>query len=35
LNVVIEELTKLAVEQNGAGIRAKLQEIVEDYRPAA
>jgi FlaA1/EpsC-like NDP-sugar epimerase len=35
LNVVIEELTKLALEQNGAGIRAKLQEIVEDYRPAA
>lgn len=35
LNVVIEELTKLALEQNGAGIRSKLQEIVEDYRPAA
>lgn len=35
LNAIIEELTKLALEQNGAGIRAKLQEIVEDYRPAA
>ncbi len=35
LNAVIEELAKLALEQNGAGIRAKLQEIVEDYRPAA
>jgi FlaA1/EpsC-like NDP-sugar epimerase len=35
LNAVIEDLTKLAEEQNGAGIRAKLQEIVEDYRPAA
>jgi FlaA1/EpsC-like NDP-sugar epimerase len=34
LNAVIEELTKLALEQNGAGIRAKLQEIVEDYSPA-
>jgi len=35
LNAIIEELTKLALEQNGAGIRSKLQEIVEDYRPAA
>jgi FlaA1/EpsC-like NDP-sugar epimerase len=35
LNAVIDELTKLAQEQNGAGIRAKLQEIVEDYRPGA
>lgn len=35
LNAIIEELTKLALEQDGAGIRAKLQEIVEDYRPAA
>ena len=34
LNAVIDELTKLAHEQNGAGIRAKLQEIVEDYNPA-
>jgi FlaA1/EpsC-like NDP-sugar epimerase len=33
LNAVIDELTKLAQEQNGAGIRAKLQEIVEDYNP--
>jgi FlaA1/EpsC-like NDP-sugar epimerase len=33
LNAVIDELTKLAQEQNGAGIRAKLQEIVEDYTP--
>ena len=35
LNAVIDELTNLAHEQNGAGIRAKLQEIVEDYHPAA
>jgi FlaA1/EpsC-like NDP-sugar epimerase len=35
LNEVIEELTKFAQEQNGAGIRAKLQEIVEDYTPGA
>jgi len=34
LNAVIDELTKLAQEQNGAGIRAKLKEIVEDYRPS-
>ena len=33
LNEVIDELTKLAQDQNGGGIRAKLQEIVEDYRP--
>ena len=33
LNAVIDELTKLAHEQNGAGIRAKLKEIVEDYHP--
>jgi FlaA1/EpsC-like NDP-sugar epimerase len=33
LNAVIDELTKLALEQDGAGIRAKLQEIVEDYNP--
>jgi len=35
LNRVIEDLTKLAEEQNGAGIREKLQEIVEDYSPGA
>ncbi len=35
LNEVIDELTTLAQEQNGGGIRAKLQEIVEDYHPAA
>jgi len=35
LNEVIEELTKFAQEQNGAGIRAKLKEIVEDYTPGA
>jgi len=35
LNAVIEELAGLAQEQNGAGIRAKLQEIVEDYQPTA
>jgi FlaA1/EpsC-like NDP-sugar epimerase len=33
LNRVIEELANLAQEQDGAGIRAKLKEIVEDYRP--
>jgi FlaA1/EpsC-like NDP-sugar epimerase len=33
LNAVIDELTQLAQEQNGPGIRAKLQEIVEDYTP--
>lgn len=35
LNAVIEEMAGLAQEQNGAGIRAKLQEIVEDYQPTA
>jgi FlaA1/EpsC-like NDP-sugar epimerase len=33
LNAVIDELAKLAQDQNGEGIRAKLQEIVEDYNP--
>ena len=33
LNAVIEDLSKLAQEQDEAGIRAKLKEIVEDYRP--
>jgi FlaA1/EpsC-like NDP-sugar epimerase len=33
LNAVIEELISLAQEQDSEGIRAKLQEIVEDYRP--
>ena len=35
LNAIIDELTKLAQEQNSEGIRAKLQEIVEDYTPGA
>lgn len=35
LNAAIDGLTKLAQEQNGEGIRAKLQEIVEDYTPGA
>jgi FlaA1/EpsC-like NDP-sugar epimerase len=35
LNAVIDDLTKLAEKQNGAGIKAKLQEIVEDYTPGA
>jgi len=34
LNAVIDDLTDLAQEQNSAGIRAKLQEIVEDYNPS-
>jgi FlaA1/EpsC-like NDP-sugar epimerase len=33
LNAVIEELISLAQEQDSEGIRAKLQEIVKDYRP--
>jgi FlaA1/EpsC-like NDP-sugar epimerase len=35
LNEGIEDLTKLAEEQNGVGIRSKLREIVEGYRPGA
>jgi len=34
LNGVINELADLAYEQDAAGIKRKLQEIVEDYRPA-
>ncbi len=33
LNGVIDELAKLAYEQDAGGIKTKLQEIVEDYRP--
>jgi hypothetical protein len=33
LNGEIDDLAKLAYEQDAAGIRKKLQEIVEDYRP--
>jgi FlaA1/EpsC-like NDP-sugar epimerase len=35
LYAVIDDLTDLAQEQDGAGIKAKLQEIVEDYTPGA
>ena len=35
LNGAIDELAKLAYEQDGAAIKSKLQEIVEDYRPSA
>jgi FlaA1/EpsC-like NDP-sugar epimerase len=33
LNPRIEELTKLAHEQNASGIKAKLKEIVPEYQP--
>ncbi len=33
LNQQIEELVKLALEQNAAGIKAKLKEIVPEYEP--
>ncbi|MDP3039285.1 MAG: polysaccharide biosynthesis protein, partial [Deltaproteobacteria bacterium] len=33
LNARIEELTKLAHEQNASGIKAKLKEIVPEYQP--
>jgi len=33
LNAAIDELAALAREQNAAGIREKLQEILEDYTP--
>jgi FlaA1/EpsC-like NDP-sugar epimerase len=35
LNGVIDELARLAYEQDAAGIKTKLREIVEDYKPAA
>ena len=34
LNGVIDELAALAYQQDGPGIKSKLQEIVEDYRPS-
>ena len=34
LNDVIDEMAALANQQDGAGIKLKLQEIVEDYRPS-
>ena len=33
LNEVIDEMAALAYQQDGAGIKLKLQEIVEDYNP--
>jgi len=33
LNAAIDDLAALALEQNAAGIREKLQEILEDYTP--
>ena len=33
LNQRIEELVKLAHEQDGAGIKSKLKEIVPEYQP--
>jgi len=33
LNQRIEELGKLAYEQDGPGIKAKLEEIVPEYQP--
>ena len=34
LNGVIDEMAALAYQQDGAAIKLKLQEIVEDYRPS-
>ncbi len=33
LNQQIEELVKLALEQNAAGLKSKLKEIVPEYEP--